>query len=128
MGLFGMNALTAYFGVIAVGRGQKGGDAACSGAAGSVGAMAAQFGRILGCRVVGLCGSVEKARWLREGLRYYFSDRLCARGCFPAWRRFAPMGWMSVFDNVGGEFLHQALARTSRHGRSFFAARSPPMM
>jgi len=117
MGLFGMNALTAYFGVIAVGRARKGETLLVSGAAGSVGAMAAQFGRILGCRVVGLCGSVEKARWLREDcgitsvidyVREDVPDRLAA---------LCPDGVDVVFDNVGGEFLHQALARTNRHGR-----------
>ncbi|CAN5489936.1 NADP-dependent oxidoreductase [soil metagenome] len=117
MGLFGMNALTAYFGVVAVGKAKAGETLLVSGAAGSVGAMAAQIGRILGCHVVGLCGSPAKARWLREQcgiesvIDYAHEDvpDLLAALC--------PDGVDVVFDNVGGEFLHQALARTNRHGR-----------
>lgn len=117
MGLFGMNALTAYFGVIAVGKVKRGETLLVSGAAGSVGAMATQIGRILGCRVVGLCGSPEKARWLREEcgiasvidyVREDVPDRLAA---------LCPDGVDVVFDNVGGDFLHQALVHTNRHGR-----------
>lgn len=117
IGMLGMNALTAYFGVMAVGRLRPDETLLVSGAAGSVGSVAAQVGRALGARVVALCGSADKARWLREACRieavidYRNEDvpeRLAA---------LCPDGVDVVFDNVGGEFLHQALAHTNRHGR-----------
>lgn len=117
MGLFGMNALTAYFGTIRVGGIKRGETLLVSGAAGSVGAMAAQIGRILGCHVVGLCGSPEKARWLREQCGITSVIDYAREDVPERLRALCPDGVDVVFDNVGGEFLHQALACTNRHGR-----------
>jgi NADPH-dependent curcumin reductase CurA len=63
MGPMGMNALTAYFGVTAVGRPKPGDTMLVSGAAGSTGSVAAQIGRILGARVVGIAGGAATC-WL----------------------------------------------------------------
>jgi NADPH-dependent curcumin reductase len=117
MGLFGMNSLTAYFGVVVEGEPKPGQTLVVSSAAGSVGSMAAQIGRILGCRVVGLCGSIEKARWLLEECRIdavidYTGEDVAGR-----LDELCPDGIDIVFDNVGGEFLHHALARTNHRGR-----------
>lgn len=117
MGFLGMNALTAYFGVTRIGQAKGGETLVVSGAAGSVGAMAAQIGRILGCRVVGLCGSAQKAQWLRDEcgidavIDYVHEDVGERLGVL------CPDGIDVVFDNVGGEFLHHALAHANRHGR-----------
>jgi NADPH-dependent curcumin reductase CurA len=117
MGLFGMNALTAYFGLLVEGDPKPGQTLVVSGAAGSVGSMAAQIGRIFGCRVVGLCGSPEKARWLLEDCRIDAVINYAAEDVPRRLDELCPDGIDIVFDNVGGEFLHQALARTKRRGR-----------
>ena len=54
IGLMGLNALTAYFGLVVEGEPKPGQTLVVSSAAGSVGSIAAQIGRIFGCRVVGL--------------------------------------------------------------------------
>lgn len=66
MGVVGVNALTAYAGLIRIGQPQPGETLLVSGAAGSVGSIAAQVGRIRGCHVIGLCGGNAKRRWLED--------------------------------------------------------------
>jgi NADPH-dependent curcumin reductase CurA len=117
MGVLGLNALTAYVGLLHVGQPKAGETLLVSGAAGSVGSIAAQIGHILGCHVVALCGSPEKADWLRDACgiadvidyrREDVSARLAA---------LCPDGIDIFFDNVGGTILRQAIARMNRGGR-----------
>jgi NADPH-dependent curcumin reductase CurA len=117
LGILGMNALTAYFGIRDVGRPQPGEVLLVSGAAGSVGSVAAQIGRIMGARVMGICGGRDKALWLREScgipdvIDYKVedvADRLDA---------LCPDGIDVFFDNVGGMILRDVIARMRRHGR-----------
>src|SRR3546814_10565923 len=69
LGPFGLNSLTAYFGLMRVGRPCPGDVLVVSGAAGSTGSVAAQIGRIQGCRVIGIAGGAEKCTWLRDQCR-----------------------------------------------------------
>src|SRR3954451_19557238 len=55
----GIPGLTAYFGLLDVGRPQEGDTVVVSGAAGAVGATAGQIARIRGCRAVGIAGGPE---------------------------------------------------------------------
>lgn len=117
MGPLGMNALTAYFGVTAVGRPQAGETMLVSGAAGSTGSVAAQIGRISGCRVVGVAGGSGKCAWLREACgidavidyRLGDLDQQIAAAC--------PDGIDVFYDNVGGPVLQTAVEAMNRHGR-----------
>lgn len=117
LGVLGMNALTAYFGVLDVGKPQPGEVMLVSGAAGSVGSVAAQIGRIVGARVVAICGGEDKARWLREDCRIadvidYKSGDLLAQ-----LDALCTTGIDVFFDNVGGTLLHDVIARMNRRGR-----------
>jgi NADPH-dependent curcumin reductase CurA len=60
LGTLGMNGLTAYFGLLEVGRPQAGETSVVSAAAGATGSIVGQIGKICGCRVVGIAGSAEK--------------------------------------------------------------------
>lgn len=117
LGILGMNALTAYFGLIDVGRAEPGEVVLVSGAAGSVGSVAAQIGRIQGARVVAICGGDEKARWLRDAcgiadvIDYKAGDLLARLDAL------CPDGVDVFFDNVGGTLLRDVVARMRRHGR-----------
>ncbi len=117
MGPIGMNAMTAYFGVTAVGHPKAGETMLVSGAAGSTGSVAAQIGRILGCRVIGVAGGPEKCAFLinelgLDGAIDYREGDLVSQVA-----ALCPDGVDVFFDNVGGDVLQAAIENMNRHGR-----------
>ncbi|MBM3132472.1 MAG: NADP-dependent oxidoreductase, partial [Chloroflexi bacterium] len=66
LGVLGGNGLAAYFGLLDIGKPKAGETLVVSAAAGAVGSLAGQIGKIKGCRVVGVAGSEEKCRWVKE--------------------------------------------------------------
>ncbi len=117
LGLLGTNGLTAYFGLLEYGRPESGKTLLVSAAAGSVGHIVGQIGRIKGARVVGVCGSDAKCDRLTgelgfdEALNYKDPD-------FRARLKAAtPSGVDIYFDNTGGVILGNALFRMNNHGR-----------
>jgi NADPH-dependent curcumin reductase CurA len=60
LGALGISGLTAYFGLLDIGRPQPGQTVLVSGAAGSVGSIAGQIARIKGCRTIGIAGGEHK--------------------------------------------------------------------
>jgi NADPH-dependent curcumin reductase CurA len=117
IGALGIPGLTAYFGMLDIGRARAGDTVVVSGAAGAVGSIAVQIAKIEGCRVIGVAGGPEKCAWLTDELGVdaaidYKSDDLGAR-----LREMAPERIDVFFDNVGGEILDRVLARLAVHGR-----------
>jgi hypothetical protein len=113
----GMPGMTAYFGLLDVGKPQEGDTVVVSGAAGAVGASTGQIAKLKGCRAVGIAGGPEKCRLLVEEYGYdaaidYKSDDLRK-----ALREHAPDRVNVFFDNVGGEVLDAVLARLARGAR-----------
>ncbi len=116
-GIAGMNALIAFYGLRHVARLEAGEVVLVSGAAGSVGSMAAQIARLKGCRVIALCGGAEKVAWLRGACAItdvidYRSEDVDAR-----LNELCPHSIDVFFDNVGGALLQQIVGRMKRHGR-----------
>ncbi|ASB52122.1 MULTISPECIES: NADP-dependent oxidoreductase [Bacillus] len=70
LGILGMTGLTAYFGLLDIGRPKKGETVVVSGAAGAVGSTVGQIAKIKGARVVGIAGSDEKIAYLKEELQF----------------------------------------------------------
>jgi NADPH-dependent curcumin reductase CurA len=103
LGVLGMPGLSAYFGLLEIGRPKAGETVVVSGAAGAVGSMAGQIAKIQGCRVVGIAGSDEKVRWLSEDLGF---DAAFNYKTVPKYYRkllsLCPNGIDVYFDNVGG--------------------------
>jgi len=117
LGVLGISGLTAYFGLLDVGRPEPGQTVVVSGAAGSVGSVVGQIARIKGCRAIGIAGGQEKCRWLEDELGFdaaidYKGGELRAQ-----LRQHAPEGIDVFFDNVGGATLEAALARLGRGAR-----------
>jgi NADPH-dependent curcumin reductase CurA len=133
LGVLGMTGLTAYFGLLEVGRPKPGQTVVVSGAAGAVGSVAGQIARIQGCRVVGIAGGGEKCAWLVDELGFdaaidYKRDDVRAE-----LRQHTPDGVDVYFDNVGGEILDEVLRRLARGARvvicgaiSQYNAEQPP--
>jgi NADPH-dependent curcumin reductase CurA len=110
LSIYGATGVTAYFGLLEIGRPQPGETVVVSGAAGGVGSVAGQIARIKGAgRVVGIAGTDEKCRWVVEDLGFdacinYKTDDVAAR-----LRELCPDGIDVYFDNVGGEILDAVL-------------------
>src|SRR6266480_4955975 len=68
LGVLGMPGLTAYFGLLDIGKPKAGETVAVSGAAGAVGTIVCQIAKIKGSRVVGIAGSDEKNQYLEKEL------------------------------------------------------------
>jgi hypothetical protein len=117
MSALGITGLTAYFGLLEIGRPEAGETVVVSGAAGATGSVVGQIARLKGCRVVGIAGGPEKCRWLVDEARFdaaidYRSEDVAAR-----LGELCPGGIDIYFDNVGGEILDAALARLAFKGR-----------
>jgi NADPH-dependent curcumin reductase CurA len=118
LNVFGTTGLTAYFGLIEVGRVKEGDAVVVSGAAGATGSVVGQIARVKGAsRVVGIAGSAEKCAWLTDELGFdvtinYKSDDLPA-----ALRDACPKGIDVYFDNVGGDILNVCLGQLAMRGR-----------
>lgn len=117
MGTLSPNTLTAYFGLIEVGRPLAGETVVVSAAAGSVGSVVCQIARILGCSVIGIAGGADKCAWLRdvcgvEATIDYKSEPVAER-----LKALCPQGVDIYFDNVGGEILQAAVDVMAVRGR-----------
>ena len=117
LGPYSLNSLTAYFGVLEVGRPRAGETLLVSGAAGSVGSVACQIGKLLGCKVIGIAGGEAKCRWLVEACGVDFAIDYSAENVAERLRLLAPEGVDVFFDNVGGDVLQAAVDQMSRKGR-----------
>jgi NADPH-dependent curcumin reductase CurA len=116
-GALGMPGLTAYFGLLDVGKLAEGDTVVVSGAAGAVGSVAGQIARIKGARVVGIAGGAEKCRWIVEELGFDVAIDYKGEDVRRALREHAPEGVDVYFDNVGGEILDAVLTRLARGAR-----------
>ena len=113
----GVTSLTAYFGLLEVGRPSAGETVLVSAAAGAVGSVAAQLAKIHGCRVVGLAGSDDKCRWLTGALGLDAAINYKTGDLGRAIRDACPKGIDVYFDNVGGPILEAALFQMRGGGR-----------
>jgi hypothetical protein len=113
----GMPGMTAYFGLLDIGRPQPGQTVLVSGAAGAVGGAVGQIARLKGCRAVGIAGGPDKCRHVVEELGFDAAIDYKSEALYPAVRKHCPDGVDVYFDNVGGETLDVALAQLARGAR-----------
>ena len=123
LSVYGVTGLTAYFGLLEVGRPKAGETVVVSAAAGAVGSIAAQIAKIKGCRVIGIAGGAGEGALrpansgsTRQSTTSAYGDVRAAmsRRC----RRPARTGIDVYFDNVGGDIFEAALFNMKPiHGR-----------
>jgi NADPH:quinone reductase len=135
LGVLGMTGLTAYYGLMRIGKPVAGETVVVSGAAGAVGIVAGQIAKIQGCRVIGIAGSDEKIRLLKE--EYGFDGAVNYRTTTDLNESIAalcPKGVDIYFDNVGGDISDAVINNINFHGRivlcgqiSLYNSREMPM-
>ncbi|WP_305095403.1 NADP-dependent oxidoreductase [Prescottella sp. R16] len=117
LGALGFPGMTAYFGLLDVGRMKAGETVLVSGAAGAVGSLVGQIAKLNGCRVIGIAGGPEKCSWLTDELGFDIAIDYKSESVGRALHAAAPEGIDIYFDNVGGEILNSALACLRRGSR-----------
>jgi NADPH-dependent curcumin reductase CurA len=117
MGGLGMTGFTAYFGLLDLGEPKEGETLVVSAAAGAVGSVAVQIGKIVGCRVIGVAGGAEKCAYVKEELGADVVVDYKNESVAEALATATPDGVDVYFDNVGGEVLDATLMLLNRHAR-----------
>lgn len=134
LGVLGMTGLTARLGLSEIGLPREGETMVVSGAAGAVGSVAGQIGKIMGCRVVGIAGSDEKAEMLKSDFGF---DVAINYKTTPHMRKAiaaaCPKGVDVYFDNVGGAISDAVMVHINKFARivvcgaiSVYNETSPP--
>ena len=117
LGPLGINGLTAYFGLLEIGKPKEGETVMISAAAGSVGHLVGQIAKIKGCKVIGVCGSDEKCDTLVEELGFDSAVNYKDANYRQNLKEATPNGVDIYFDNTGGMILGSALFRLNPGGR-----------
>jgi NADPH-dependent curcumin reductase CurA len=117
LGTLGMPGMTAYFGLLEIGKPKAGETVVVSGAAGAVGMVVGQIAKIKGCRVVGIAGGAEKCAYLVKELGFDAAIDYKNGDVKKGLKDHCPNGIDVYFDNVGGEILDACLARLAMHAR-----------
>ena len=118
LGILGMPGLTAYFGLTHIGKPQNGETVVVSGAAGAVGLVVGQIAKLHGCRVVGIAGSEEKIKLLKE--EFGFDEVINYKTCTDLKKAIAdacPKAVDIYYDNVGGETSDAVIANINFNAR-----------
>jgi len=118
LGVLGMPGFTAYFGMMEIGKPKKGETVVVSGAAGAVGIVAGQIAKLQGARVIGIAGSDDKCRLLKEQFGYDETiNYKTSKSIRKELASLCPEGIDVYFDNVGGEITEAVVANLDFHAR-----------
>lgn len=113
----GMPGMTAYFGILEVGKIEAGDVVLISGAAGAVGSVAGQIAKIKGCTVVGIAGGADKCKYVISELGFNACIDYKNENVYTKIKEYCPEGIDVYFDNVGGDILDSALANLRMNAR-----------
>ena len=118
LGILGMTGLTAYFGLMHIGKPKTDEIVVVSGAAGAVGIVVGQIAKIHGARVIGIAGSYEKATMLKEEFGYDdVINYKTTADINKAIANLCPNGVDVYFDNVGGSISDAVIQNLNFHAR-----------
>lgn len=117
MSALGITGATAYFGLLKIGQPKQGDTIVVSAAAGAVGQIAGQIGKIKGCRVVGIAGSPDKCRYVVDELGFDACIDYRKGNVAAALKEHCPNGIDIDFENVGGEIMDAVFANMKFKGR-----------
>jgi NADPH-dependent curcumin reductase CurA len=117
LGVLGMTGLTAYVGMLDIGRPKEGETVVVSAAAGAVGSVAGQLAKIQGARVVGIAGGPEKCALLTDELGFDAAVDYKAEDWRAQLKAATPNGIDVDFENVGGEIMEAVFGRLNVRAR-----------
>jgi len=117
LGVLGMPGLTAYFGLLDIGRPTPGETVVVSAAAGAVGSVVGPIAKMKGCRTVGIAGGADKCRSVIEEFGFDAAVDYKQEDVRKKLREHCPNGIDIYFDNVGGPILEAALANLACKAR-----------
>jgi len=117
LGALGITGITAYFGLLDIGKPQAGETVVVSAAAGATGSVVGQIAKIKGCRVVGIAGSRAKCDWIVNELGFDAAVNYKEANWKDQLAKACPNGIDIDFENVGGEIMETVLSRMNLNGR-----------
>nr|WP_156890015.1 NADP-dependent oxidoreductase [Planococcus lenghuensis] len=117
LGILGMTGLTAYFGLLDIGKPQEGETVVVSGAAGAVGSVVGQIAKLKGARVVGIAGSQDKIDYLINELGFDAAVNYKDNNFKEDFKKAIPDGVDVYFDNVGGVVSDTVIFEINRNAR-----------
>ncbi len=115
--IYGLTGLTAYFGLLELGRPRAGDTVVISGAAGATGSTAGQIAKLLGCRVIGIAGGQAKCQWLTDELGFDAAIDYKSESVDQRLNSLCKNAINVFYDNVGGPILDAALVNLANHAR-----------
>ncbi|HEY3295297.1 MAG TPA: NADP-dependent oxidoreductase [bacterium] len=118
LGVLGMPGLTAYFGMLEIGKPKPGETVVISAAAGAVGALAGQIAKLMECRVVGIAGSHRKVKYMLDDLGFDAAINYKNPSDIRASLGKACRDGVDIyFDNVGGDISDAVFALINDNAR-----------
>ncbi len=117
LGAAGTTGLTAYFGLLEIGQPKPGETVVVSAAAGAVGSIVGQIAKIKGCRAVGIAGSEDKCKWIKQELGFDEAVNYKASDWKEKLAAACANGVDINFENVGGEIMNHVNTMLNRKGR-----------
>jgi hypothetical protein len=117
LGALGITGITAYFGLLEIGKPQAGETVVVSAAAGATGSVVGQIAKIKGCRAVGIAGSKSKCDWIVNDLGFDAAVSYREADWKEQLARACPNGIDVDFENVGGEIMETVLSHMNLNGR-----------
>ena len=117
LGILGMPGLTAYFGLLDIGKPKENETVVVSGASGAVGSAVGQIAKIKGAKVVGIAGSAEKVNYLLDELRFDAAVNYKDDTFKEDLKNALPEGVDVYYDNVGGEISDEVMKYLNRNSR-----------
>lgn len=121
IGAVGMTGITAYLGLVEICKPTANDIVCVNGAAGAVGSLVGQIGKIIGSKVIGFAGSVEKVRILQEELKFdHAFNYKIEKDVKNVLLKVAPDGIDVFFDNVRASLSAAVMECTRSTGRVAF--------
>ena len=117
VGVLGMPGMTAFFGLLHVGKPIPGDTVVVSAASGAVGQLVGQIAKIAGCHVVGIAGGKEKCDFLTNSLNFDAAIDYKNENVDDMLDKYCPSGVNVYFDNVGGSITDSVINKLANYAR-----------